>query len=345
MITIDGSRGEGGGQVLRSSLALSLVTGKPFRIENIRGKRKKPGLMRQHLTAVRAASAIGNASVSGADIGGAALVFEPGGITPGEYTFSVGTAGSATLVLQTVLPALVVAKGSSRLVIEGGTHNPFAPPFDFLEKAFLPCLCKMGPNVSCHLERHGFYPAGGGRFVVDIQPVEHLMPLELLCRGDLMDRRVTALVSGLPVSIGHREVGVVEKQMGWESRHSSVHSVEHPMGPGNALIIEVAHRHITEVFTGVGEQEVPAEKVARAAVAELRKYLDSCVPVGRHLADQLLIPMAMAGGAFRTLKPTNHTITNAFVIKQFMDIGIDCRKIDDAWEITVSKSKNGNEQQ
>src|SRR5262245_57066518 len=169
ILTIDGSHGEGGGQILRSSLALSMVTGTPFRIENIRAKRKKPGLMRQHLTAVNAARQVSSAGVDGAAIGSTELVFHPGTVRPGDYQFAVGTAGSTTLVLQTVLPALLCAGGSSRLSFEGGTHNPFAPPFDFLERAFLPLMNRMGPKVAATLERPGFYPAGGGRFTVTIE--------------------------------------------------------------------------------------------------------------------------------------------------------------------------------
>src|SRR5512139_1323749 len=151
MIVIDGSRGEGGGQVLRSSLALSLVTGQPFRIEKIRAGRRKPGLMRQHLTAVNAAADIGCATVEGAHIGSQALAFYPRTVKPGRYHFAVGTAGSCTLVLQTVLPALLTAGFPSELVLEGGTHNPYAPPFDFLEQAFLPLMRKLGPGVSASL--------------------------------------------------------------------------------------------------------------------------------------------------------------------------------------------------
>src|SRR5215475_2833206 len=162
MLTIDGSVGEGGGQILRSALSLSLVTGTPFRIDNIRGNRRKPGLLRQHLTAVEAAARVGGAEGEGAVIGGRTLVFRPGSVRPGHYALSVGTAGSATLVLQTILPALVIASSPSELRIEGGTHNPLAPPFEFLAEVFLPLLERTGARVRIALERHGFYPAGGG---------------------------------------------------------------------------------------------------------------------------------------------------------------------------------------
>src|SRR5262245_8861795 len=164
MLIIDGSFGEGGGQILRTALGLSLVTGVPFRIEKIRAGRQKPGLMRQHLTAVNAAAQVGQAEVIGASVGSQELTFTPGKISPGDYTFAVGTAGSATLVLQTVLPALLTAAQPSFLTLEGGTHNPHAPPFDFLARAFLPLIGRMGPSVTATLIRPGFYPAGGGQF-------------------------------------------------------------------------------------------------------------------------------------------------------------------------------------
>jgi len=170
MIQIEGSQGEGGGQILRSALALSLITATPFCIENIRAGRAKPGLLRQHLTAVNAAAEIGSAEMIGASIGSTRLEFKPGKVRAENYSFAVGTAGSATLVLQTVLPALLTHSEPSTLTLEGGTHNPFAPPYDFLARTFLPLIARMGPRVTTHLERAGFYPAGGGRFTVSIEP-------------------------------------------------------------------------------------------------------------------------------------------------------------------------------
>src|SRR5437764_3869585 len=215
MITIDGSFGEGGGQILRTSLALSLVTQKPFRIERIRAGRKNPGLLRQHLAAVNAAAQVGYAEVKGADLGSCDLSFAPQAVAAGRYHFAIGTAGSATLVLQTVLPALILADTPSTLVLEGGTHNPYAPPFDFLEKTFLPLLNEMGPQVRARLERHGFYPAGGGRFVVDITPASRLGRLELNERGAITRRAARALVARLPQQIGERELMVIGSKLAW----------------------------------------------------------------------------------------------------------------------------------
>jgi len=177
MITIDGSEGEGGGQILRTSLALSLVTGQPFRMDRIRAKRQKPGILRQHLTAVEAAKAVGCAEVMGAAMNSQTLAFRPAVVIPGNYRFAVGTAGSATLVLQTVLPSLLTASSTSTLTLEGGTHNPLAPPFDFLARSFMPLIQRMGPSVELELKRRpGFFPAGGGRFHARIEPVKKIIP-------------------------------------------------------------------------------------------------------------------------------------------------------------------------
>lgn len=341
LITVDGSLGEGGGQVLRTSLALSLVTGRAFRIEKIRGNRKKGGLLRQHLTATKAAAEIGEASVEGGEMGSMDLVFRPRTIKSGDYQFSVGTAGSATLVLQTVLPALALADGTSTLVLEGGTHNPFAPPFDFLDKVFLPLLKRMGPVVECRLERHGFYPAGGGRISVTVKPVGKMCPLKITKRGKFLSGSGLAYLSELPESVGKRELKVVESSLGWTSELLTTRKLGSGSGPGNVLTLLAEFEGISEVVTGFGERGIAAEKVAKKAATEMRRYLDSGAPVGVHLADQLLVPMALAGeGSFRTVAPTEHTLTNIEVIKRFLDIEISCRSISsDITEITISRQE------
>lgn len=336
MITIDGSHGEGGGQILRTSLALSLVTGKPFSIHSIRAGRRKPGLMRQHLTAVNAAAEVGRAEIAGNRIGSQAFTFEPKMIRPGNFHFAVGSAGSCTLVFQTILPALIIAGESSEIVLEGGTHNPFAPPFDFLEKAFLPLVNRMGPRVEAVLEKPGFYPAGGGRFRVSIKPAD-LNRFDLLERGDIIQQNARASVANLPVKIANRELKVVNEMLGWDRDRLKAVEVENSQGPGNILIVEVESEHITEVFTGFGEKGIAAEKVAARAVRSAQEYLAQTVPVGRYLADQLLVPMALAGGGkFRTLSPTQHTTTNIDVVKLFLDVEIAVREYDrNKWEIEI----------
>lgn len=335
-ITIDGSEGEGGGQILRTALALSLVTGRPFRIESIRAGRKKPGLLRQHLTAVRGAAEVSGARVTGADLGSRTLTFEPSQVRGGSYRLAVGTAGSATLVLQAVLPALLFAREPSRLTLEGGTHNPYAPPFDFLAETFLPVLRRMGASVDVRLDACGFYPAGGGRFTVAIEPCSTLGRLALLERGDTQVH-ARALVASLPENIASRELGVVRERLGIERQSCRAQTVDASIGPGNVLMIVIDSESVSEVVTGFGEKGVSAEKVASDACDEAQAYLAAGVPVGIHLADQLLVPMALAGdGTFRTLKPTAHTLTNAGVIRRFLDVGVAIEhERDDVYRVSV----------
>lgn len=319
MLTLDGSQGEGGGQILRSALALSMATGTPFRIDQIRAKRAKPGLLRQHLTAVQAATQICGAEVLGAALGSSRLDFKPGTVKPGEFTFSIGTAGSATLVLQTVLPVLLTAPAPSTLILEGGTHNPFAPPFDFLARAFLPLIGRMGPRVEVNLERHGFFPAGGGRFTVRIEPAAKLARLDIPSRGEIRGKRARALVANLPGSIAERELGIVREKLGWGDSCLHTESAR-SIGPGNILLLEIESEHVTEVFTGFGERGRPAEDVAGMAVEEARAYLAAEVPVGEHLADQLMLPMALAGGGrYVTTELSSHSKTNLEVIRLFLN--------------------------
>jgi RNA 3'-terminal phosphate cyclase (ATP) len=337
MITIDGSQGEGGGQILRTSLALSLVTGQPFRMERIRANRQKPGLLRQHLTAVEAAKTVGCAEVVSAAMNSQTLEFRLAAVTPGNYRFAVGTAGSATLVLQTVLPSLLTASGTSTLTLEGGTHNPLAPPFDFLARSFMPLIHRMGPSVELELRTPGFFPAGGGRFHARIEPVKKLSRLVLSERGAIRGRRARVWLSKLSPDVAERELAVVHDELKWRTDECGVETVAYPKGPGNALVLEIEAEHVTEVFTGFGERGRPAEEVAKSAVEAAKVWLDANVPVDEHLADQLLIPMVLAGGgSFRTTKPSLHTTTNAEVIQRFLPVSIRLEQDGQlAWRVSV----------
>lgn len=343
MLTIDGSYGEGGGQILRTSLALSIVTGTPFVIERIRAGRKRPGLQNQHLASVRAAARVGCAQVEGDAIDSQRLVFRPGAIAAGHHEFDIGTAGSASLVLQTVLPPLLVAKEPSTLVIEGGTHNPLAPPFDFLERAFLPLVCRLGPHVTMTLDRPGFFPKGGGRIRVKIEPSGRLDRLDLLERGEIKSKRVRALVAQLPVTIGERECRTIAAASGWEAVEARVEELRNSRGPGNVVLMELESEHVTEVFSACGERGVRAEDVARKALCEAQGYLEANVPVGKHLADQLLVPLALgahlhrAGGTYRTLPLSEHSRTNIDVIRKFLAVKIDVAEAAEGVVASVTK--------
>lgn len=335
MIRIDGSAGEGGGQILRTALSLSLATGIPFRIENIRAGRKNAGLLRQHLTAVLAAAEIGTAEVDGADLGSSRLTFTPGTVRAGEYRFAVGTAGSGTLVFQTILPALLRADAPTRVVIEGGTHNFAAPPFDFLQRAFLPLVRRMGARVSLKLERYGFYPAGGGRFIAEIEPCLSLIPLELGERGEIRSKRVTAVVANLPGRIAAREIEKVSNMMSLSAEGTIVSTKDSP-GPGNIVFIEIESDQVTEVFSGFGRLGVLAESVAEEAVREAREYLVSRAAAGEYLTDQLMLPMALAGGgSFTATKLSRHTTTNRDVISMFLPVRFDVEQAEGCCRVRV----------
>ena len=325
MITIDGSQGEGGGQMLRTSLGLSMLTGTPFRIEKIRAGREKPGLMRQHLTCALAAAEICSAEVDGAAVGSRALSFKPGKVKPGEYAFATGSAGSTTLVFQAILPALLTAGGPSLITLKGGTHNIYAPPVDFLEKSFLAVVSRMGPRVEVALDRHGFYPAGGGRWTAAVTPAQtgKLSAVHVAERGPITHRLATALVAGIPGEIAVRELAVLRQAFDWPEDAFQIRQLPDTCGPGNVLMLELGHANVTEVFTAFGQRGVRAEAVADQCMQEAKRYLASAAPVGEHLADQLLVPMAIAGGgSFVTATVTEHTRTNADVIRKFLDVDV-----------------------
>jgi RNA 3'-terminal phosphate cyclase (ATP) len=320
MLTLDGSQGEGGGQVLRNALALSLWTQTPFRIEKIRAGRDKPGLLRQHLTAVRAAQEVSGAQVTGNALGSRELVFIPGPLRSDDYVFRIGSAGSCTLVLQTMLLPLLKAPAPSTVVVEGGTHNPAAPPFDFLERSWTPQLRKMGVSIELALERPGFYPAGGGRMRVRVEPLAEWKPLSLLERGrvEVVPR---AQVSELPASIAVRELRVLADKLELGESVGLPEVIAPGCGPGNVVMVELRSEAVTEVVSAFGEPRIRAEAVALRAANQARRYLLSPAPVGEHLADQLLLPIAMAGqGSFRTLPLSAHSLTAIEVIQRFLPV-------------------------
>jgi RNA 3'-terminal phosphate cyclase (ATP) len=284
----------------------------------VRGRREKKGLMRQHITAIEAACRIGGATCEGVSVGSSEIVFTPGRVVPGDYHFAVGTAGSTGLVFQTVLMPLLLADGPSRLVLEGGTHNMLAPPFDFMAKAFAPVVRRMGAGIEMRLVRHGFYPRGGGRIEVDIVP-GGLAPIDCRDRGALRSVSATALVAGLPFDIAEREIDTARQVLPeWPPEAFTMRQLPEEQGPGNALLLEAAFDQVTEIVTGFGKLGVSAESLAKTAAQRMAGYLASPAFAGPYLADQLLLPFALAGGgAFTTVKPSRHARTAADVIALF----------------------------
>jgi RNA 3'-terminal phosphate cyclase (ATP) len=321
-VEIDGSRGEGGGQILRTSLALSMITKRPLRMRRIRSGRKKPGLQRQHLACVEAAAQLCHAHTTGAEVHSQELEFVPGPDGSEHLTIDIGTAGSTTLVVQTVLvPAIAMGRALHATVI-GGTHNPLAPPFEFLDRVFLPHLRAMGAHVTLTLDKHGVMPSGGGRLSLEVRPASKLTPVAILEAGPVTGKRATVILARLPTHVADRELAIVRGRFGVAPEDCSIVDVRG--GPANVLMIEIERAGAREVVTGHGEKGLRAELVAERACAEMQEYVDGDAPVGEHLADQLLLPMALAhGGRFRTRGALSlHATTNIETIGAFLDVPI-----------------------
>ncbi len=338
-IELDGSRGEGGGQILRTALSLSMITGIPFVIERIRAGRRKPGLLRQHLTAVQAAAAVCGAEVDGATTGSQGLCFKPGPVRGGDYRHAIGSAGSCTLVLQTVLPALWFADGPSTLRISGGTHNPAAPPADFLIRSWQPLIRRMGVTLDIRLLRHGFYPAGGGEMLASTAPVASWRSLHLNTRGDLRRQGAIGVVAGVPAEVARREMQRAASQLGVLDEELRV--LPSNEGPGNVLLVVLDYPEVTEVFSVRGERGVPAERVADSAARAARLFRDSGAPIGEYLSDQLLLPMALSGqGSFTTQVLSSHLRTNCQVIEAFLPVRFAFEETDTRVRVSVAQ-ENG----
>jgi len=336
MIEIDGSAGEGGGQVVRTSLTLAMSTASPLTIRNIRARRANPGLRAQHLAAVRAAAAICRAQIQGAAIASKVLTFVPKALRPGHYEIDVGTAGSTMLVLQTILPALSLCSAPSQILLRGGTHNPRAPTFEFIQYAYLPLLARLGYKVAVSLERHGFYPRGGGVVRASIEPLRRGDFLELLERGPVQSRTARVLISRLTGHIAQREIDVLRSRLGLPESACGIDTVTAPSA-GNTLHVHVGCTNVSTVFCGFGIRGVPAETIAGRVADEVERYLAAEVALDSHLADQILVPLALAaGGRFSTLTPSGHTETNAAVIRHFFAVDYETLELGaKRWEVSL----------
>jgi RNA 3'-terminal phosphate cyclase (ATP) len=328
MIELDGSFGEGGGQILRSSLALSLVTGQPFHLRNIRARRPKPGLQPQHLMSVRAAASIGQAQLRGASLGSVDLTFEPGAVTSGKYNFAIGTAGATGLVLHTVyLPLALRGGGPSEVTFQGGTHVTTSPCFHYLDVTWRAYLASLGLPIKLKMVRPGFYPRGGGVVEAQIPACPVLRGLNLTERKAAT--RVTGIsaVAGLPEEIARRqarrasfrlrslELGVDIREESWAG------------GPGTVLTLQLDTSPAPTLFFGLGAKGKPAERVADEAADQAMDYMNGApAAVDAHSADQLVLPLALAEGPsqFSVAQITQHLLTNVAVIRRFIDREIVC---------------------
>lgn len=327
-IQIDGSQGEGGGQILRTALALSMITGQAFELINIRAGRKKPGLMRQHLVCVQASQHISQAYVEGAELHSQRLYFAPQHVQSGKYQFQIGSAGSTTLVLQTLLPALLLQNEASELTISGGTHNPLAPTADFIKQCFLPVLEKLGIAVEFKLNKAGFFPIGAGEIQIKIQPWQHRNKLNLLDRGTLQTTKAFAAVLNLSeeAQIAQRELATLNKRLKLDTQQQ-FHL--NGISQGNTVYVKVEHQHHIQLFTALGEMRKSAEQIANHLAEKVKQYLESNASVDEYLADQLLLPLALGqGGEFTAQCISEHTRTQAAMIEKFIDCGIKFIELD-----------------
>ncbi|MCL4476177.1 MAG: RNA 3'-terminal phosphate cyclase [Nitrospirae bacterium] len=324
MIEIDGSFGEGGGQILRTALSLSCMFRKPFRIINIRKGRKKPGLMPQHLTGVRAAQLLSHAEVTGDHIGSVELTFTPGEVKGGSFFFDIGTAGSTMLVLQTLIPALILVGGRTEIILKGGTHVPFSPSFHYVNEVFVPFLERLGIRILLSIESYGFYPKGGGKIRAEIFPARRIRPLTILERGRIVALKGCSGVANLPLSIAERQwKGSLEKV------HSEIKDLRCPesldlldapaIGQGTFIFLKAQSEHSLAGFTSLGERGKKAELVGEEAASEFVQYYYTDAALDPHLPDQLVLYLSLSDGEseFTTSRITQHLLTNLWVIGLF----------------------------
>jgi len=337
ILVIDGSYGEGGGQVLRTALSLSALLGRAVRLVNIRAGRPKPGLQAQHLTGVRAAARICDADVTGAKPGSPELTFVPRTAPQaGTYTFDVaearqgGSAGAASLVFQTVLLPLALADGQSQLTIRGGTHVEWSPPFDYLKRVYLPTLARMGVQAKVHLKKWGWYPVGGGEMTAVIEGIggegglRRLQGLTLTERGQLLRLRGVSATSNLPRHITQRQqrqVLQVLRERGFNPRIEAIDDAP-SKGQGTVVFLWAEFENVVAGFTAYGRLGKRAEEVAEEACYQFLAYYDSGAALDPHLADQVILPLAVAEGesAFTTSQITGHLRTNVWVVEQFLGL-------------------------
>lgn len=325
-VVLDGSYGEGGGQILRTALSLAAIQGRPIAIENIRAGRPQPGLRPQHLAAVRAIAAICGAETSGDRVGSRRLSLRPGHPPrAGNYVFDVselagtGSAGAVSLVFQTILLPLALAEGDSTVVLRGGTHVPWSPSVHYLSEVYLPSVCRLGIGASLRLRRWGWYPRGGGEVVAHIRGGAVLRPHRWQTRGALLEVRILSATSNLPEHIRSRQAQQARRRLSEVKVPMRVELVDAPASsPGTCLFLAARFEESVAGFEALGRRGVPAERVADEAVDEFLAFLGRSGAVDPHLADQLILPLALSGGALTTTRVTRHLLTNIWIVERFL---------------------------
>ncbi|WP_049921592.1 RNA 3'-terminal phosphate cyclase [Halopiger djelfimassiliensis] len=331
---LDGSAA--GGQFLRTALALAALRNEPVRIENVRGNRSTPGLRHQHLAVLETMAQLCDAAVSGAELGAETVAFDPGRrtIEGGDYAVDIGTAGSITLLFDAVMPLATVLESPLSLTVTGGTDVKWSPPIDYARHVKLPLLRRFGLVAACEVDRRGFYPDGGGRATLHLAP-SRIEPIDLAERGPLESVRLysTAAAALSDRNVATRQAGGAIERLALEDR--SLETVERRKttvatpSPGSAIAIRVDHGTGIAGFTALGERGTPAERVGETAADAANRFLERAAPIDRHMADQLLAFLALAGGRIRIPEPTEHVETSCELLAAF-DIGIECDRDDGA---------------
>jgi len=333
----------GGGQILRAALALSSASGRAFHIHGIRGKREKPGLMRQHLMCVKACAEICGADIEGAELKSNELTFIPHSVRPGDFRFDIGTGGSTVLLMQAVAPALACALGEGEkasLTVTGGTYCVYAPPFEFLNETLAPAMNRMGYPVRFTMPRPGFYHAGGGMIRMDAEGPFTATPLAWEERGGILSADARILNCNLASSIADRErlqlLGSIAGGLPLAEDGIAAEALPEIQEPGNAVLLRLACESGASIFSEIGRPGMSAETVARVVAEQALAFVASGTPVCRNLADQLLVPMAISGGGrFLTTTPSRHTKDCAQVVQAFTGRPVTMNKTEKGWEVTV----------
>lgn len=343
MREIDGSYGEGGGQLLRTSVALAAITGQPARLYNIRAKRSNPGLAPQHLAAVKAVAALCSAEVEGLTVKSREITFRPGSIQGGQFEFAVGTAGSITLVLQAALPVAVVCAEPSRITITGGTDVRAAPPLDYFRHVLLPLLSRIGVRAKIEVLCRGYYPRAGGRITVDVEPSRTLKPLVMVEPGDLAGIRGFAHISNLPAHIVHRMAASALAELSAfpaPAIDQVVLDGEKAIGSGGAIVLAADKNGTRLGASAIAQRGIPAERLGSLAGQLLREEILSGATLDIHASDQVLIYLALAGGAssFLARSLSSHTATTMWLLQQFLPVRFDINQTGHLVRIKVEPS-------
>lgn len=325
MRLIDGSYGEGGGQLLRTAVALAAITGETVQIDAVRAKRANPGLAAQHLTAVKALAELCEGEVEGLQIGSTNIVFRPGPIRGGTFRFDVGTAGSIPLVLQAILPAAVASGKTFDLHLVGGTDVRAAPPLDYLRLILLPLLARMGIDARIEALRRGYYPRGGGMVEAAIRSGHRLMPLTLESPGALTEIHGIAHVSNLPAHIAQRMAHTAEQALGAYPKitvEQIVYGREKAIGMGGAIVLAARTEHALLGASATAERGIPAERLGEQAGCTLREEIQSGATLDIHAADQILIYLALCRepSVFLARALSSHARTAIWLLEQFLPV-------------------------